>query len=204
MSFLSFGCFGIFEDLMMSAAVTFVFYGFLHCGEFTVTSQAAFRPHRSLCMQDIVFYPTMDSPDYMTVRFKFSKTDPFGKGHTVTIHTTHTLTCPVRAIGQYLRARQYRPDVPILVLADGTILIRSKFINKTRVLLTKVGLRAELYAGHSFRIGAATTAAVAGLPDWLIQAMGHWSSNCYKRYIRITNASLKQACRDMAASSHVW
>ena len=72
------------------------------------------------------------------------------------------------------------------------------------MLLTKVGLKAELYAGHSFRIGAATTAAVAGLPDWLIQAMGHWSSDCYKQYIRITNASLKQACRDMAVSSHVW
>ena len=31
-SFLSLGCFGIFEDLMMSAAVTFAFSGFLHCG----------------------------------------------------------------------------------------------------------------------------------------------------------------------------
>ena len=102
-SLLSFGCFGIFEDLMMSAAVTFAFYGF--CGEFTVTSQAAFSPHRSLCMQDIVFYPKMDSPDYMTVRFKFSKTDPwpFGKGHIVTIHATHTLSCPVRAMSQYLK-----------------------------------------------------------------------------------------------------
>ena len=167
-SFPSFGCFGIFEDLIMSAAVTFAFYGFLRCGEFIVTSQAAFSPHRSLCMQDIVFYRTMDSPDYMTVRFKFSKTDPFGKGHIVTIHTTHTLACPVRAMSQYLRARQYRPDVPIFVLADGTILTRSKFINRTRVLFTKVGLKAEHYAGHSFRIGAATTVAVADLPDWLI------------------------------------
>ena len=140
-SFLSFGCFGIFEDLMMSAAVTFAFYGFLQCGEFTVASQAAFSPHQSLCMQDTVFYPTMDSPDYMTVRFKFSKTDPFGKGHIVTIHTTHTLTCPVRAMSQYLRAQQYQPDVPIFVLADGTILTRSKFINRTHVLLTIVALR---------------------------------------------------------------
>ena len=155
-------------------------------------------------MQDIVFYPTMGSPDYMTVMFKFFKTDPFGKGHTVTIHTTHTLTCPVRALSRYLRAWQYWPNVSIFVLADGTILIRSKFINRTRVLLTKVGLKAELYVGHSFRIGAATTAAVTGLLDWLIQAMGHWLSDCYKRYIHITNASLKQACRDMVASSHVW
>ena len=110
----------------------------------------------------------MDSPDYMTIMFKFFKTDPFGKGHTVTICTTHTLTCPVRALSRYLRAWQYRPNVPIFVLADGKILTRSKFINRTRVLLTKVGLKAELYAGHSFRIGAATTAAVTGLLDWLI------------------------------------
>ena len=188
----------------MSAAVTFAFYGFLRCGEFKVTGQAAFSPHRSLCMQDIVFYPTMDSPDYMTVRFKFSKTDPFGKGHIVTIHTTHTLTCPVRAMNQYLRARQYWPDPPIFVLADGTILTWSKFISRIRALFTKVGFKAELYAGHSFRIRAATTAAVAGMPDWLIQAMGRWSSDCYKRYICITKVSLKQACEDMAASSHVW
>ena len=72
------------------------------------------------------------------------------------------------------------------------------------MLLTTVGLKAELYAGHSFRIGAATAAAVVGLPDWLIQAMGRWSSDCYKRYICITNASLKQACRDMEVSSYLW
>ena len=45
-------------------------------------------------------------------------------------------------------------------------------------------------SSHSFRIGAATIAAAAGFPRWLIQALGRWSSNCYKEYIRIPQTTL--------------
>ena len=38
-------------------------------------------------------------------------------------------------------------------------------------------------SSHSFRIGAATVAANAGIPDHLIQAMGRWKSNAYQLYI---------------------
>ena len=36
------------------------------------------------------------------------------------------------------------------------------------------------YASHSFRIGAATTAAAAGLPPALIKTLGRWKSNAYE------------------------
>ena len=36
------------------------------------------------------------------------------------------------------------------------------------------------YVNHSFRIGAATTAAAAGLPAWLTKVMGWWSSDAYQ------------------------
>ena len=85
-----------------------------------------------------------------------------------------------------------------------TVLTPSRFISCLRSLLEKVGLKAELYAGHNFRIGAATTAASAGLPDWLIQAMGRWNSVCYKRYIRITNHSLQGTRKEMALASSIW
>ena len=44
---------------------------------------------------------------------------------------------------------------------------------------------ASNYAGHSYRIGAATTAAEVNLPLWLIKTMGRWLSDCF------TNVTLK-------------
>ena len=40
------------------------------------------------------------------------------------------------------------------------------------------------YTGHSFRMGAATTAARVGIPDNMIKTSGHWSSEAYRLYIR--------------------
>ena len=165
--------------------------------------QNAYHPHKHSSTQDVIFYPTMDEAAYMTIRRKYSKTDPFGKGHAVTMHATNTLTCPVQAMRHYLKLRSYHAQSPLFLLADGTALSHFKFFTSLRCLLTKVGLRAELYAGHSFRIGAATTAAAAGLLDRLIQAMGRWSSECYKRYIRLTKTSLRQACLGMAHTTRV-
>ena len=52
-----------------------------------------------------------------------------------------------------------------------------------RQLLSQAGLNYMDYASHSFRIGAATTAAAAGLPAWMIKSLGRWSSNAYLSYI---------------------
>ena len=40
------------------------------------------------------------------------------------------------------------------------------------------------YNFHSFRIGAATSATQANIPDSYIKMLGHWQSNCYQRYIK--------------------
>ena len=41
----------------------------------------------------------------------------------------------------------------------------------------------SLYSSHSYRIGAATTAAAASLSELLIQTLRRWWSNAYKTYI---------------------
>ena len=40
-------------------------------------------------------------------------------------------------------------------------------------------------SSHSLRIGAASTAAAAGCPKYLIKSLGRWSSDCFRRYIRV-------------------
>ena len=144
----------------------------------------------------------MDEAAYMTIRLKYSKTDPLWE-RPYSHHACYKHINLSRPSYEALKLRSYHAQSPLFLLADGTALSRFKFFTSLRCLLTKVGLQAELYAGYSFRIGAGTSAAAAGLPDRLIQAMGRWSSECYKRYVRLTRTSLRQACLAMAHTTHV-
>ena len=203
-SFIYKGLFGVPEDQMFLAAITLAFYRFLCCGEFTSPITSAFSACRHLAVQDVIFYPTFNSPLYMTVRCKFSKTDPFWRRHTLYLFSTHTLTCPVAAMKKYLSLKKYDPHVPLLCLGDGTSLTHSKFVRMLRSVLQKLGFQPTIYAGHSFRIGAATTAAATCLPDYLIKSLGRWSSECYIQYIHTPQKSLQAATLSMVQASKVW
>ena len=56
------------------------------------------------------------------------------------------------------------------------------------------------YSSHSFRIGAASAAAAAGIPDWQIQALGRWSSDCYRGYIRLPDSNTSNIAATFARS----
>ena len=142
---------------------------------------------------------------YIRLHIKASKTDPFRQGQTVTIGATNTSTFPLRALKNYLELLQStpsQPSSPLFVFKDKAYLTRSKLTTTLRNLLLVAGLKPDHSASHSFRIGTATSAAAARLPDWQIQAMGRWSSNCYTRYIRrphSTVATVGSECRGHAA-----
>ena len=87
---------------------------------------------------------------------------------------------------------QCKPAVsgPLFIFTNGKWLFRASLTRELRSAQQVCGLPADHYFTHSFRIGAATTAAAAGVPSWLIKVLGRWSSDCYERYIRTPQETL--------------
>ena len=168
-----------FGALMFWSACLLAFFGLLRVSEFTTSPP--FDPARHLAPTDVEFLPGDPSPG-IRLRIKVSKTDPVGAGHCLYIGVTGTHLCPVRALRSYL-ARCGSGAGPLFVWADRSPLTADQVNHFLRVILSRAGVVGP-FSSHSFRIGAATSAAAAGLPDHLIQTLGRWTSQAYRRYIR--------------------
>ena len=59
-----------------------------------------------------------------------------------------------------------------------------RFVAKVREAMSLAGLNYDNYSGHSFRIGAAMTAAQKGISDSTIKMLGRWKSSAYALYIK--------------------
>ena len=55
-------------------------------------------------------------------------------------------------------------------------LTKQRFVQRIREALLAGGFNPSQFAGHSFRIGAATTAAECGISDSTIKMLGRWES----------------------------
>ena len=170
---------------MLWAAFTLAFFGFLPASEFTCNS-SSFDPTVHLCLRDVTFVPNIESPSHMLVFIKQSKTDPL----TLTIARSTTSICSVMAMRDYLLQCKPAATSPLFTFANGKWLSRASLTKELRSALQGCGLPAAHYFTHSFRISAATTAATAGVPSWLIKVLGRWSSDCYERYIRTPKQTL--------------
>ncbi len=87
---------------------------------------------------------------------------------------------------------------PLFRFRDGTPLTRQVFVGKVKAALMQAGVDSSHYSGHSFRIGAATTAAACGISDATIQLLGRWKSDCYTRYIRPSYHQLAKTAHQLA------
>ena len=65
---------------------------------------------------------------------------------------------------------------------SGMYFTRDWFLDSLRGLLIKAGINPVGYNGHSFRRGAAHSAAAAGMSDEEIETLGRWKSDSYKLY----------------------
>lgn len=177
----------VYDHVMLWAVCCLGFFGFLRAGEFTTNSP--FDPSIHLAVSDIQADALVD-PTCFQVHIKSSKTDPFRVGCVIYVGRGNSSICPVAALGNFLGLRGPPPG-PLFCFADGRPLTRQRLSSMVQSILHSAGYHGS-YSGHSFRIGAATTAAARGVPDHLIKTLGRWSSDAYQRYIRTPVGVLTQ------------
>ena len=186
------------DNIMLWAVCCVGFFGFFRSGELMAPEDGKFDPEQHLTMEDITLDNPAD-PQKVSVRLKQSKTDPFRLGVTIHLGKTNTLLCPVAALLSYLVVRG-KQGGPLFQFRDGRTLTRSRLVRELRKALSSAGFKPEDYAGHSFRKGAATTAAACGVPVELIKTLGRWKSQAYQLYILIPSSRLSTISNQLAQS----
>ena len=158
------------NSIMLWAAACTGFFGFLRAGEFTVPSQQSYDPKIHLNISDIA----LDShvcPSILRLRIKQSKTDPFHQGVDIYLGSTQRDVCPVSALINYIAICSACPG-PLFIFQNGSYLTQAALVSHFQAPLQQAGFNHQDFNGHSFQIGAATTAAQCGMEDSLIQTLG--------------------------------
>ena len=179
----------LLDKQMIWAAMLSAFFGFLRISEYTSQWTRGYDPQVTLCVEDVHLFNNR-----VDLRLKASKTDPFRQGVTIRLAHNGSALCPVTAMRKYREANP-RLVGPLFQFHDGRYLTRQTLM---RVLNSIKPEGVTNMSTHSFRIGAATAAAAAGYPRRAIQALGRWASDCYRRYVRISDQTLNCVSRAMA------
>lgn len=174
-------CKSSYEVSLFRAAFSLAFFGFLRVGEFTCASKNS-DPSRIIALGDVSFQGCNQSQ--LVVIIRYSKTDQVGRSTSITIDSFRDPTmCPVSSMHSFLDARPLVQG-PAFLHFGRDPLTRFQFSHMLKKGLEMVGLPSRDFSPHSFRIGAATSAAMCGASDDLIQAMGRWKSTAFQSYIR--------------------
>lgn len=167
-------CTSPYEGALFRACFSLAFFGALRVGELVPPSRTRAG---GLCEDDVVL-----CNGSLRVRVRRSKTDIFGRGEWLPLHVVSGPACPVRTVSEYL---QLRPSGPSFLLhVNGAPVTRFQFQSVFKRCLSALGVCPERYGTHSFRIGAATEAARAGMSNSEVQRIGRWKSACFAGYIR--------------------
>ncbi|XP_053144071.1 uncharacterized protein LOC128347973 isoform X1 [Hemicordylus capensis] len=171
-------CFSNFEVRLLRASCLVAFFGALRISELVASSRSD-TSARALQWGD-----ARVERDKVELRLRRAKTDQKGKGATITLaEGTDEGLCPVRAMRDYMAVRG-EGEGQLFRHADATPLTRFQFWALVKEALRRAGLDPRVYGTHSFRIGAASSAAAAGLTEKRIRALGRWRSSACRRYIR--------------------
>ena len=170
-----------YKSLMLRTMMVLAFQAYLRVGE--MVPRSGFFSQWCLQLRDVSI-----QGELITVSFRHFKHS--GRQGPQCLHINGdslmgTSICPVTLLTEFIRARGPLP-APFFAYPDGTLMLRREFDVLLKRVLTFCGLSSKLYKGHSFRVGAATESALRGKSDAYIRAAGRWSSDAFRKYIRIS------------------
>ncbi|CDO77837.1 hypothetical protein BN946_scf184714.g12 [Trametes cinnabarina] len=165
-----------YDNLLFRAIVISGFFGLHRLGELVDPDRPDLHNWRKTIKRSSVHL----FEDNFSYVLPTHKADPHHLGSHVVISSDHPDVNPARIFAAYLRARdaKFRFQPALWITSDGRVPTRSWFISRLRRVLP------SSYAGHSLRAGGATYFAARGWSDDRIQALGRWSSEAYRIYIR--------------------
>ncbi|XP_029451848.1 uncharacterized protein LOC115088071 isoform X1 [Rhinatrema bivittatum] len=171
-------CWSAFEPSMFRLAFSWAFFGAMRISELVAQSRRAVREVGMLKSNVQI------RGSEVRLFIPRSKTDQTGKGAVVALLCdAQRSVCPVRLAHGYMRLR---PNVegPFFIHEDSFPLTRFQFSKVLGSAIHKAGGDPRYYSLHSFRIGAATAAAEAGMSDTEIKGLGRWKLEAFRSYVR--------------------
>lgn len=181
---------------MLWAACCLGSFAFLRSGELTLLPRSSFDPSVHFSPSDIAV-DDCQNPTIMRVHLKASKIDQTREGTDLYVGRSFNALCPIVAMLTYISVHGFDAG-PSFRFDNGTPLTRPVFMEKVRVALQQASVDPTQFAGHSFRIGAATTAAAHSMSDATIQLLGRWRSDSYIRYVRPARQELAHLSRSLS------
>ena len=181
---------------MLKSASLLAFFGLLRASEYLSKNSRHFDPEDTLLFHDIQFNNIFS---HVTIHIKKSKTDPFRHGCYIKVWAVNSHYCPVQTLRLYYTQNMF--EGPLFQFQNGSYLTRRTFSDIIQLCLPQTYLNT-----HSFRIGGASAAFTAGIPETTIQTLGRWASNAYRLYLRIPNNTIREAQSRMSRvlQSNPW
>jgi hypothetical protein len=164
------------DDHLFAALLTVGFHGLFRLGELVWPDSVLLRDHRKVIHRSSV----KQLPCGFSLFLPGHKADRFFEGSTVILQQLSAPDDPFVAMQRYISIRDlsFPFNYELWLRPNGHIPTRSWFIARLRQHFPSE------VAGHSLRSGGATALAESGVPHHIIQAIGRWSSEAFKIYIR--------------------
>lgn len=158
-------------------------WGQIRLGEILSETQAKFKTGRIPLVSD--FKPASTAAGSRILRLPWTKTKKRA-GDNVMLCRQSGWSDPIAAAENHLQVNNLPSNAPLFAYRNArgavTCLTKKRFLRRCNEVWKRHGF--PTYTGHSFRIGGTTELLLAGVHPDVVQAMGRWQSEAFKKYWR--------------------